>query len=157
MLGLSLPALIVLASWFAAALLGTPQAWAGDLNLNAVLVWGTDEAKPRDADYKELDPKIRKKLGRFSRWRNYFVIKEEKASLARGAMKKLKMSAKCELELKNIDDATLEIKLFGEGRWTATLKKSAEAMRKGELAVLGGDDKDKYNDAWFVVISVPAP
>lgn len=153
----SLPALLVLACWCTAALLVTSKGWAGDLNLNAVLVWGTDEAKPRDGDYKELDPKVKKKLGRFFRWRNYFVIKEEKASLARGATKKLKMSVKCELELKNVDDATLEIKLFGEGRWTKTFKQSAEALRKGELAVLGGDDKDKYNDAWFVVLSVPAP
>jgi hypothetical protein len=57
--------------------------------------------------------------------------------------------------LKRLDDSTLEIKLFGEGRLTKTVRQSVQALEKGELAVLAGDDKDNYADAWFVVISVP--
>jgi hypothetical protein len=66
------------------------------------------------------------------------------------------MSPKCELELKLANEATLEVKLFGEGKWTKTIRQSLKALQQGELAVLAGDDKDKYGDAWFVVITAPA-
>jgi hypothetical protein len=152
-----LPACVFLACCCAAGLAGAAQAQAGELNLNAVLIWGTDEAKPKEGSYKELDAKVKKKLCRIFRWKNYFVIKEEKISLAPKIAKRLKLSSKCELELKYADDDTVEIKLFGEGRWTKTFKQRIDALKNGELAVLAGDDKDKYDDAWFVVLSVPLP
>jgi hypothetical protein len=63
------------------------------------------------------------------------------------------MSAKCELELRHLDDATIEIKLYGEGRLARTVRQSIRVLERGELTVLAGDDKDKHDDAWFVVIT----
>ncbi len=130
-------------------------AWAGgnDLKLRAQLVWGTDEAKPKDAAYKDLDPELRQKLSRVFKWKNYWQISEQKCGFKSGETKKLKMSAKCELELRHLDDATIEIKLYGEGKLTRTVKQSIKVLDKGEFTVLAGDDKDKQNDAWFVVIT----
>ena len=65
------------------------------------------------------------------------------------------MSEKCELELKLVDDFTLEVKLFGEGKLTKTVRQSVQALRQGELAILAGDSKEKFGDAWFVVLSLP--
>ena len=43
------------------------------------------------------------------------------------------------------------------GKWTKTIRQSVKALNQGELAVLAGDDKDKYDDAWFVVLSAKPP
>jgi hypothetical protein len=151
------PGLVLLAGvWAAAMLAGASPARAADLKLEAQLVWGTDEQKPKDATYKELDPKIKRKLGAVFKWKNYFRIKAEKVVLPPKEVKRVRMSPKCELELKLANEATLEVKLFGEGKWTKTIRQSLKALQQGELAVLAGDDKDKYGDAWFVVITAPA-
>jgi hypothetical protein len=54
-----------------------------------------------------------------------------------------------------VDDFTVEFKLFGEDKLTKTLRVSMQAIERGELAVLAGDSKEKYGDAWFVVVSKP--
>ncbi|MGC8988557.1 MAG: hypothetical protein ACP5MD_00375 [Verrucomicrobiia bacterium] len=154
------------ASWFfrvnALAVLITvclsalPVCVAGDLHMQVQLVWGTDGAPPAGSKYQPLEPQFKNKLARVFKWKNYFLIHEQKVVIAgQDDEKRLKLSSKCEIELKRIDDATLQIKLFGEGRWTKTVRQSVKALEKGELAVLAGDDKDNYADAWFVVISVP--
>lgn len=132
-------------------------ARSGDdaLKLRAQLIWGTDESKPKDATYKELDAELRQKLGRVFKWKNYWRISEQKCGLNAGETKKLKMSAKCELELRHLDDATIEIKLYGEGKLTRTVKQSVKALEKGEFTILAGDDKENQNDAWFVVLTSP--
>jgi len=134
-----------------------PSCLGADLNLKTQLLWGTDDEKPKDAAFKELDPKIKKKLCQVFKWKNYFEINQQKLSLSPKETKKLKMSSKCELDLRFVDDNTLEIKLFGEGKWTKTIRQSVKALNQGELAVLAGDDKDKYGDAWFVVLSANTP
>ncbi|NLH72013.1 MAG: hypothetical protein GX456_03050 [Verrucomicrobia bacterium] len=146
-------ALAVLITVFLHAL---PVCMAGDLHMQVQLVWGTDGAPPSGSKYKPLEPQFKNKLARVFKWKNYFLIHEQKVVIAgQDDEKRLKLSSKCEIELKRIDDSTLQIKLFGEGRWTKTVRQSVQALEKGELAVLAGDDKDNYADAWFVVISVP--
>jgi hypothetical protein len=150
-------------AWLWAATLGTalclmPPALAVGLSLRVQLVWGTDDAKPKEAKYEVLEANTRDKLARVFKWKNYFVIHQQKVSLApRGGSKRLRLSSKCEIELKYVDDGTLEIKLFGEGKWTKTVRQSVKAFNQGELAVLAGDDKEHYNDAWFVVLAAVSP
>jgi len=152
------PGLALLAGvWTAALLAGAAPVRAAGLELKARLIWGTDEPKPKDATFKELDPKIKKKLGAVFKWKHYFEIMATNVVLTPKEAQKVRMSPKCELELKLADEATLEVKLFGEGKWTKTIRQSLKALRQGELAVLAGDDKDKYGDAWFVVITARPP
>jgi len=128
-----------------------------DLHMRVQLVWGTDGAPPEGAKYKPLELQIKNRLARVFKWKNYFLIHEQKFVLgAQDDEKRLKLSAKCEIELKRLDSSTLQIKLFGEGKWTKTVRQSVKALERGELAVLAGDDKDNYADAWFVVISAPS-
>lgn len=135
---------------------GLSVCMAGDLHMQVQLVWGTDGAPPAGSQYRPLEAQFKNKLARVFKWKNYYLIHAQKVVIAgQGDEKRLKLSSKCEIELKRLDDSTLEIKLFGEGRWTKTVRQSVQALEKGELAVLAGDDKDNYADAWFVVISVP--
>ena len=134
-----------------------PSSLAADLLLRVQLIWGTDGAPPEGAKYQPLEPQPKNRLARVFKWKNYFVIHEHKCLLeSQEDEKRLKLSAKCEIELKRLDDSILQIKLFGEGKWTKTVRQSVKALQRGELAVLAGDDKDNYADAWVVCISVPA-
>ncbi len=129
------------------------------LRLRAQLVWATNGEKPavdpnnKDKDcIQELDEKVGGKLKRVFKWRNYYQIKEENVS----PPSRVKLSSKCEVEIKKVDDATLEVKLYGEGKLTTTKKQPIKPLTQGEILVVGGDDKAKYDDAWFVVLSVAA-
>ena len=136
--------------WFLSA--ASPVS-AADLVLRTQLLWGTDQEKPRSATYKEVDPKVKGKLSRIFKWQHYFEINQQKVTLGPKDTKRLKLSAKCEIDVRFLDEHTLEIKLYGEGKWTKTVRQSVVALNRGELSVLAGDDKDKYGDAWFVVLS----
>jgi hypothetical protein len=91
------------------------------------------------------------------KWKSYFEISAQKLVVPPRGVKRVKMSPKCELEFRMTDEATLEVKLFGEGKLTKTIRQSTKSLEQGEIAVLAGDDKDKYGDAWFVVISEDKP
>jgi len=136
---------------------GLASAAAAELTLKTQLLWGTDQEKPHDSTYKEVDPKVKRKLSRIFKWKHYFEINQQQASLGIKDAKRLKLSAKCEIDLRFVDEHTLEIKLYGEGKWTKTVRQSVRALHQGELAVLAGDDKEKYDDAWFVVLSADPP
>lgn len=124
-----------------------------DVKLKAQLVWATDHPKPKP-EMKELDEKLSEKLRKMFKWKNYFEINQQTVALASGASRKLNMSSKCDIELRQADDGTVEVKLFGEGKLVKTIRQPIKPLQKGEYAAIGGDDKDSYGDAWFVVLSV---
>ena len=135
--------------------LGAPQTVAMEVKLRAQLVWGTNDPTPKDGKYPALTGKLQEKLARVFQWKHYCQIKDQPFVVKPGEVRKVKMSDKCELELKLVDDFTLEVQLFGEGTLVKTVRQPLQALRQGELAVLAGDSKEKFGDAWFVVLSAP--
>lgn len=128
---------------------------AMELKLHSQLIWGTNDPKPQDGKCAEVDPAIRARLAKVFKWQNYYLVKELDVRVVPGQEQRARMSDKCELEFRLVDDFTLEIKLYGEGKLAKTVRQSLQALRQGELAVLAGDSKEKFGDAWFVVISQP--
>ena len=137
-----------------AFMLAMVPAWTGttDAVLKAQLVWATDQAKPKP-EFKELDKKLGDKLRKMFKWKNYFEISRQEVNLPASGSRKVRMSQKCELELRLSDDGSVEVKLFGEGKLVKTIRQPLKPLQKGEYAAIGGDDKDSYGDAWFVVLS----
>ncbi len=127
-----------------------------DVKLVAQLVWATEHPKPKQ-EMKELDRKLSDKLRKMFKWKNYFEIDRQSFDVPPTGTRKIKMSSKCELELQQLDSATLEVKLYGEGKLVKTIRQPVHPLQKGEYAAIGGDDKDSYGDAWFVVLSAPTP
>jgi hypothetical protein len=130
-------------------------ATAMEVRLRAQLVWGTNDQAPADGKHPELTGALKEKLARVFKWKNYYQIKDQSFTVQPGEARRVKMSSKCELELKLVDDFTLEVKLFGEGTLVKTVRQPLQALRQGEIAVLAGDSKEKFGDAWFVVLSAP--
>ena len=139
---------IVLLLTFASALLAGASTPV-ETRVQAVLVWGTDEAKPTGKNLKEVDAKLRDRLANVFKWKNYFEVNRQTAPLPSAAkVQTLKLSDECSVEVKLLPDNVAEVKLMGKGKALVTRRHS---LAKPDALVLAGDDKNKT--AWFVVLN----
>lgn len=122
---------------------------AGDLNLQALLVWGTNEEKPADKDLKDLSSELLKKLRAVFKWKNYFEVNRQKIVLPEKGTKKTRLSDKCEIELEHLGGAEIEVRVIGQGKLFGKVR---ETISAGKSVVVAGDDK--RDTAWFVVVTL---
>jgi len=120
-----------------------------DFTLQAQLVWGTNNDKPNDPKLKEVDPKVTDKLRGVFKWKNYFEVNRQKFTVTGAGPKRIKMSDRCEIEVQNLGNSSVELKLYGQGKMVV---KKTQKIKAGELLVLAGDDKN--DTAWFVVLTL---
>lgn len=150
------PLAVGLFVWFASLLAAGP-ARAGELKLQSQLVWGTDGAKPEGKDLVELDARLKEKL-KALRWKNYWVIKSEQTQVA-GKDPKKAMLGKCAVELSDVGNGHLQVKLLSVGadgklKLLRTVTEPIEKLDKGGTLIIGGDSKDTWDDAWMVIITI---
>jgi hypothetical protein len=134
------------------ALAFTPaRSHGADLKLQAQLVWGTDESKPPEGkNYKPVEPDIARKLKELPlKWSVWFEVNRSNFSVAPSASKKVPVSEKCELEVKNLGNGLLEVALIGKGKEVVRRK---QALPKGEILVLGGNAPN--STAWLVILKL---
>ena len=148
---------VVLPVLWAAAIAVPLAAAATDLRIKAQLAWGTDDSKPPGKELRELDPKLREKF-RHLRWKNYFVVKAQTAAIASKTTQKVVLSDKCSLALRDVGDGNLEIRIFGvnPGGQHAAIKTescSIEKLKAGHIFAFAGDTKEKWDDAWLVIVT----
>jgi len=143
----------ILGLWLAFAM-GSVAATAGELKLRVQLVWGTDHGKPDNKDLKPLEAKARESLRQF-KWKNYWVVNQKDAIISGKKVQRLELSAKCGVDFKELGDGELEVCLINlkKGMPVVTVKHSVAALKKGEFCILAGEDKEVWDDAWFVIIS----
>jgi hypothetical protein len=131
---------------------------AEEFRVKAQLAWGTNDDKPAsERGLHELNPAIRDKF-RHLRWTNYFVVKELAAPVSAKAPKRLVLSDKCAVDLHDKGDGQIEIGILSlKPNQPATVVKTDVAdiakMRKGHVYVFGGDTKEKWDDAWLVILT----
>ena len=138
-------------------LLGSLQLLADDLQIQARLVWGTNNPKPEGSKYTALDPKGREKLRQF-KWQNYWVVNQAVSKLDAQKASRMPLSEKCAVDVKDLGNGTAEIRLFElkagtEPKLVKPVHHSLSALRKGEYCILAGDDKAVWDDAWFVIVT----
>ena len=136
---------------------GLPTEVRGDeVQLKAQLIWGTNQDKPNQPHLKDVSPQMRDKL-KMLKWRNFFDVLDpdypaKTFKLSQSETKKLKLSARCEIEVTYLGDSKIRVELFGEGR---SLLKQTQPLSPGNLLVLAGEDKN--DTAWFVVLTALKP
>ena len=126
-------------------------AAADELAVQARLVWGSNDQKPAEPTYKEVDPKLAETLRKVLKWKNYYECSRTNTSVALNQTKKIRISAKCELELTYLGQSRAQTKLFGKG----TVVDQRTQQISYEPLILGGPDKN--DTAWFVVITKVKP
>ncbi len=122
---------------------------AGDLKIDAKLVWGTNADKSPDSAHKPVSADLAKKLVKIFKWKNYFEVKAVQESVPNRSTKRIHMSKKCELEVTEMEGPKVEVKLYGEGK---LVTKTVKSLYKGDFLTLGGEDKG--DNSWFIVITL---
>ena len=125
------------------------------VSLRLQLIWGTDSQKPAGSPYKEVGPDLQKRFRRVFKWKHYYEITSKHAELKPGQRVTVRMSKKCVLRLRQTSNHMLEVILIGEGRVTKKVRSPLQPLKKGELLVLAGEDTSNFQEAWYVVVSIP--
>jgi hypothetical protein len=131
---------LLLAAFFLAAL----AARAGDLHLEARLIWGTNDEKGAP-NSKAVDQTLSSNLHRMFKWKTYYEITNRCAAIAVNKTGDLVMSDHCTLRVKNLGGSRIEVSCIGEGK---QVHKGAYTLVPPKWLVLGGSGKD--DTAWFV-------
>jgi hypothetical protein len=125
-------------------LLAAAAASAGDMKLEAHLVWGTNDEKG-GPNCKPVDAELAAKLHGMLKWKNYFEITNQTASIPLNKTQDLKMSDHCTIRIKNLGGSRVEISCIGEGK---PVDQRVETLTPPKWLVWGGDSK--HDTAWFV-------
>lgn len=124
------------------------QAADSDMKIEAQLIWATNDKEDPNPKHKPVTPEIREKLDRLPlKWANYFEVKKVVVEIPEGETRNAKLSEKCELEIKNVDGAQVQVALIGKGD---PVLKRVQALPKGEILVLGGNAPN--STAWLVSV-----
>jgi hypothetical protein len=133
----------------AALLFPVDSAFAdtGDMNIEAQLIWGTNDSKP-DATLKPAGPVLSEKLKHSPfKWDHYFEMHRELFKLKLNEEKTVTMSRNCVISVTNLGGDQVKFRLFGKGQLANTV---TQALPNGQLLVTGGDAEN--STAWFVVL-----
>src|ERR1041385_3548247 len=134
------------------ALLTVPalaRAASGDMNFEAQLIWGCNEAAPPSGSkLKPVGPNLEMKLKKSPfRWEHYYEVKQEKFSVALHKEKPVAMSKECEIRVANLGEQQIRFQLYGKGTLANTV---TQALPPKELLITGGNSENAT--AWFVVL-----
>jgi hypothetical protein len=133
---------------FAFLISGEARLQAATLKLQVQLIWGTSDARSPDPKHKPLESDVQAKLRDLPlKWSNYFEVNRKDFEVPASGAGKVPLSEKCELEVKSLGGAKLEVVLFGKGK--ETLRRT-QTLAKGEMLVLGGNAPNAT--AWLVVL-----
>ena len=136
----------VVAIFFLSACAGL-YAQSANLKFQVQLVWATDDAKPpAGKDYKPVDPGLRKQI-KALKWKNYFEVRHIDFAVVPGSTKKVAISEKCELDVRDLGNNNVEVVLFGKGKEVARVK---QALPKGAILVPAGDAPNET--AWLAIL-----
>ncbi len=123
-------------------------ARAAEMKLEVQLIWGTSEAASTNANHKPVEPEVQKKLaGLPLRWSHFFEVKRIQFNVPTAASKKEALSEKCQIEVRNLGKAKVEVTLYGKGQ---VVLQQTQPLPKGEILVLGGNAPNATG--WLVTL-----
>jgi hypothetical protein len=125
-------------------LLAATAATAADLNLEARLVWGTNDEQG-GPNCKPIDADLSARLHGTFKWSHYFEITNHIAAIPEKQSRDIKMSDRCTLRVKNLGGSRIEVNCIGQGK---EVHKGSYTLAAPNWLVLGGNDTN--NTAWFI-------
>ena len=125
-----------------------PIAHAGELKLEAQLIWGTNDKKSPNPKHKPVERDVEKRLKNLPfKWSNYFEVNRKQSKVSSGKERCERMSEECEICVKLVGNEQVEVTLLGKGKQVG---KITQALPKKELLLLGGNAPNFT--AWFVAL-----
>lgn len=118
----------------------------GDLKLEAQLVLGANDTKPKDAGLKPVSHDIEKKLKRLPlKWEHYYVENGKKFTLSADVTKKVALSKNCQISVKNLGDSRVELTLVDHDK---TIGRITQSLHKGQTIVTGAGAENSIVILW---------
>lgn len=117
--------------------------------LKLQLIWGTDTTLKTNK-FKAVSPETKKKFEEFLKWENYYEISCKRINLTDDAERSIQMSDKCKIKIRKIEEKTIEVKLYGEGK--LIIKKRTKITAKKPQSIAGRNEAN--SDFWGIMISV---
>ena|SRR5260221_1610832 len=140
--------LCFLAATFLFLAASVSQSLAGDLKLQAQLIWATNDPTSPNPKHKPVEPAVEAKLKSLPfRWTNYYEVNRKEFTVFQDGSTKVPMSDHCEIIVKNLGHSIVEVSLVGKGEH---IGKMTRALPKGELLVTGGNAAN--TTGWFIVL-----
>src|SRR5258706_8313204 len=127
--------------------LAAVEARAEDLNIDALLIWGTNGDKSSDPSHKPVDNATAEKLRKVFKWKNYFLVNKQSTLIPTRSTRQITLSKHCTVEITELPGPKVEVKLIGEQK---PVNKTVKPLSKGEWFVIAGEDKNE--SAWFILI-----
>ncbi len=122
---------------------------ASEVKLEIQLIWGTDADSSPDPTHKAIEKDLASKFKHSPfKWKNYYQVKRRSIGVAPAALQKVEMSKDCTLEIRNVGDNRMEVKLFGKDK-DKFVSKQTEPLSNYPLIIAGNAGNDT---AWFIVI-----
>ncbi|HXF10591.1 MAG TPA: hypothetical protein VN625_07370 [Desulfuromonadaceae bacterium] len=107
----------------------------GDLKLEAQLILGSNDEKPKDSGLKPVTKDIEKKLKRLPlKWEHYYVESGKKFTVGSDGTKKFSLSKTCAVSVKNLGEERVELTLVNQDK---TVGRITQSLRKGQTLVAG--------------------
>jgi len=124
------------------------SAASDTINIDARLIWGTNEAKT-DSKLKPVGPRLSEKLKSSPfKWDHYYECNvQTPIALKLNQGKHVTMSKRCEIAVTYLGNSQIKLELYGNGQLVNTV---TQALPKGEFLLVGGESEN--STAWFVVI-----
>src|SRR5215510_9458788 len=141
------------AVWVLCALMiftgASSRAEAGAMKLEVQLLWGTNDEQSPDKTHQPVDPDIKKRLKDLPlKWNNYFLVNRKSFDVGAGATKKEPISEKCAIEVKNLNNGSIEVTQYG--KTGQQLWKGTQPLPKGQVLFLGGNAPNATS--WLVLL-----
>ncbi len=134
--------------WLLCLLAACVTGLAGELKLEALLIWGTNEEKSPDPRHKPVETQVAKKLKDLPfKWSHYFEVNRKEFTVPRDQPRRVAMSDECEISVRQAENDQVELILYGKGKRVGRI---TQKLPRGETLVLGGNAPN-YT-AWFVVL-----
>lgn len=130
------------------------SAHAQSMKVEAKLLWCTDDPQSPNPKHHPLEAELTRRLKHSPyRWKNYFEENHQTVEIPVGETKsKIVMSEHCTLDIKNLGNDRVEVRLHGNGKPVSIHQ---ESLAKNGLLVLGGEAANET--AWLVTIRKALP
>jgi hypothetical protein len=126
---------------------GSAHAGSGEMNIEAQLIWGTNDTKP-DSKLRPVGAVLSGKLKHSPfKWERYFEMHREDFKVNLNEEKIITMSRNCVIKVTNLGNDQVKFQLVGKGKLVNTV---SQVLPKGQLLITGGDAEN--STAWFVVL-----
>jgi len=107
----------------------------GDLKLEAQLILGSNDEKPKDSGLKPVAKDVEKKLKHLPlKWEHYYIESGKKFTVNADGSKKIALSKTCVVSVKNLGQERVELTLVNEDK---TIGRITQSLRKGQTLVAG--------------------